>query len=74
MKKQTEVAAKSSLSLSSTKPVVLADGTYSTQTSATEMIHLKPMVLPGSLSTTLHLKGHLFCQAIFLWLQCWQIL
>jgi len=35
----------------------LADGTYATQTAATEMILSKPMVLPGSLSTTLHLRS-----------------
>lgn len=57
VQKQPEVATKSSVSTSSTKPVILADGTYATQTAATEMVLSKPMFLPGSLSTTVHLRS-----------------
>ncbi|KAJ4800220.1 Coatomer subunit beta [Rhynchospora pubera] len=54
---QPEATAASSIAVSTRKPVILADGTYATQTAATETALLKPLVSPKSLSTTLHLRS-----------------
>ncbi|CAD5177201.1 coatomer subunit beta-1-like [Musa acuminata AAA Group] len=47
----------STATLSSRRPVVLADGTYATQSAASETALSAPMVLPGSLASSLNLRS-----------------
>uniref|UniRef100_A0A0E0C0W2 Coatomer subunit beta n=1 Tax=Oryza meridionalis TaxID=40149 RepID=A0A0E0C0W2_9ORYZ len=54
-----------SVTVSSRRPVVLADGTYATQSAATEAIST-PSVAPGSLSSTLNLRSLILSGDFFL--------
>ncbi|VAH76308.1 unnamed protein product [Triticum turgidum subsp. durum] len=54
-----------SVTVSSRRPVVLADGTYATQSAATEAIST-PSVTPGSLALTLNLRSLILSGDFFL--------
>ncbi|KAM3349088.1 hypothetical protein ACQJBY_022314 [Aegilops geniculata] len=54
-----------SVTVSSRRPVVLADGTYATQSAATEAIST-PSVTPGSLASTLNLRSLILSGDFFL--------
>jgi coatomer subunit beta len=54
-----------SVTVSSRRPVVLADGTYATQSAATETIST-PSVAPGSLASTLNLRSLILSGDFFL--------
>ncbi|TVU22708.1 hypothetical protein EJB05_32425 [Eragrostis curvula] len=54
-----------SVTVSSRRPVVLADGTYATQSAATETIST-PSVVPGSLASTLNLRSLILSGDFFL--------
>ncbi|KAG8045246.1 hypothetical protein GUJ93_ZPchr0008g13481 [Zizania palustris] len=54
-----------SVTMSSRRPVVLADGTYATQSAATEAIST-PSVAPGSSSSTLNLRSLILSGDFFL--------
>ncbi|KAM3330202.1 hypothetical protein ACQJBY_026901 [Aegilops geniculata] len=54
-----------SVTMSSRRPVVLADGTYATQSAATEAISI-PSVTPGSLASTLNLRSLILSGDFFL--------
>ncbi|GJN06333.1 hypothetical protein PR202_ga24053 [Eleusine coracana subsp. coracana] len=54
-----------SVTVSSRRPVVLADGTYATQSAATEIIST-PSVAPGSLASTLNLRSLILSGDFFL--------
>uniref|UniRef100_A0A0D9XPK1 Coatomer subunit beta n=1 Tax=Leersia perrieri TaxID=77586 RepID=A0A0D9XPK1_9ORYZ len=55
-----------SVTVSSRRPVVLADGTYATQSAATETAISSPAVAPGSLSSTQNLRSLILSGDFFL--------
>ncbi|RRT39076.1 hypothetical protein B296_00048008 [Ensete ventricosum] len=55
----------STATLSSRRPVVLADGTYATQSAASETALSAPIVLPGSLASSLNLRSFILSGDFF---------
>ncbi|KAF3321229.1 coatomer subunit beta-1 [Carex littledalei] len=59
-------AVNSSVTTSSRRPVVLADGTYATQSAASEAAVVAPSVVPGSLSNIPNLRSLILSGDFFL--------
>ncbi|XP_072983545.1 coatomer subunit beta-1 [Typha latifolia] len=56
----------SSVTVSSRRPVILADGTYATQSAASETAIAAPTVVPGSLAVTANLRSLILSGDFFL--------